>query len=153
LEFRITDVEVDGSCTAEFAEPAENGAFILVSLSVSTASEWPSELEGINVDFIPSDWSIVGPDGLTESNLETFATYSCLTNGRCFQQVGSALARTSSARLPWTAPILQACSSSVHGGTAEDLAGSGSSARGHSEEDLHEVRQSCRLVEIMTLGA
>jgi hypothetical protein len=78
LEFQITDIELDGSCTAEFAEPAENGAFIFVTLSVSTTSEWPSELEDINVDFIPDDWSIVGPDGLTESNLDTFATYSCL---------------------------------------------------------------------------
>ena len=81
LEFQVTDIEVDGTCTAEFAEPPENGSFIFVSLSVSTASNWPPDMEGINVDFIPTDWSIVGQDGLTESNLDTIATYSCLPEG------------------------------------------------------------------------
>jgi hypothetical protein len=78
LEFKITEIEVDGECTAEFADPPENEAFILVSLSISTATDWPADMRGLTVDFSPGDWSIVGPDGLTESAIDTFASYLCI---------------------------------------------------------------------------
>lgn len=78
LEFQVTDIEVDGQCTEEFAEPPENGHFLFVTISASTSSAWPAELQGLTVDFSAFDFSIIGKDGLTESSLDTIATFGCL---------------------------------------------------------------------------
>ena len=78
LEFQVTDIAVAPECSGEFAEPPENGNFLIVSLNISTATTWPTDVEGIPLDFNPNDWSVVGEDGVTESALGTAATYSCL---------------------------------------------------------------------------
>jgi len=80
-EFQVTGIELGAECTAEFAEPAENGQFLVLSISMSTGTEWPADFQGMTLDFNPNDFSVVGPDGITENNLATFATYSCLPEG------------------------------------------------------------------------
>lgn len=78
MEFRITDIEVDGECTGPYPDPPENGHFVIVSLAISTGSQWPEDWDDFTIDISASDWSVIGPDGLTQSNLDTFASYSCL---------------------------------------------------------------------------
>src|SRR5690606_36659293 len=68
MTFTVTDIEVDGGCTSGFSDPPENGHFIIVSMSIETApvSEWPAEAQGFPLLFY-DNWSIVGPDGITEN--------------------------------------------------------------------------------------
>lgn len=91
MEFTVTEIVTDGQCTAEFAEPAENGQFLFVELKISTsgASSWPEGTQGIGFDFTPHDFSIIGSDGLTEHELDTIATYGCLPDGELLpNQIG-----------------------------------------------------------------
>jgi hypothetical protein len=81
LEFKITDLEVDGDCTDPQAEP-ENGHLLFVTITASTATEWPPDVinAGVTaVSFNPSDFAIVGADDLAERDLSTDATRSCLS--------------------------------------------------------------------------
>jgi hypothetical protein len=87
LEFKITDVTVNGECTEEFAEPADNGHLIFVRIEVSTGSEWPEFMEGTTVG-LDYEWSIVGEDGLTESALDTISTYGCLPEAELLPAAG-----------------------------------------------------------------
>ncbi len=81
VEFQVTGIEVGGTCTADYVEPSENGQFLFVSLSMSTATEWPSDMQGVSLDFNPNEWSVIGADGLTENELATVSTYGCLAEG------------------------------------------------------------------------
>jgi hypothetical protein len=38
-------------------------------------------MQGMTVDFTATDFSIIGPDGITESNVDTYAASSCLPEG------------------------------------------------------------------------
>ena len=78
LEFQITAATLGGECTSEFAEDPENGKFLILDITASTATNWPADLQGMTVDFTPTDFDVIGPDGITESNLDTVSTYSCL---------------------------------------------------------------------------
>jgi hypothetical protein len=79
MEFQVTGIEVGGECSGEVAEPSENGHFLTISVSAATSSEWPAEMQGMSIDFNASDFSIVGPDGLTENaGHDTFAAFACL---------------------------------------------------------------------------
>jgi hypothetical protein len=84
LEFKVTEIEVDGECTEEFAEPPENGHMLFVTIAASTSSEWPAfvtEAGLTAVDFSSTDFTIIGADGVTEHDLATAATYGCLPEG------------------------------------------------------------------------
>lgn len=80
MTFTVTDIEVDGECTSGYADPPENGHFIIVSMSIETTpvSEWPAEAQGIPLLFY-DDWSIVGPDGITENAVTSLSTATCLS--------------------------------------------------------------------------
>lgn len=79
MQLQITGIEVDGECTGEVAEPPENGHFLTISVSAATSSEWPAELQGMLIDLGAYDFSIIGPDGLTENaDHDTFAAFACL---------------------------------------------------------------------------
>jgi hypothetical protein len=76
ITFSVDDIVVDLPCTAEFAEPAENGHLIGVKMRFSTAPELPAEEWYFTVSGY--DFTFIGSDGVTTGNLETIATYSCL---------------------------------------------------------------------------
>ena len=82
VEFQVTGIEVGGECTSDYATPPTNGQFLFVSMSMSTATEWPPEMAGVELDFNPFDWSTVGADGLTENDLTgNGSIYGCLEEG------------------------------------------------------------------------
>ena len=74
LTFTIDEIKVDAKCTEQFASKPENGHLIAVKMTIKTTAQYDP------ADFITMtgyDFSIVGPDGITESSLTTVATYSC----------------------------------------------------------------------------
>jgi hypothetical protein len=81
FEFQITDATLGGECTGEFVEPSENGKFLILDITASTATNWPADMQGMTVDFTATDFAIIGPDGITESNVDTYAGTSCLPEG------------------------------------------------------------------------
>jgi hypothetical protein len=73
--FVVDKITVNGKCTNKYAQKPEHGHFVIVEMRVETTSNLsPDEYLSIS----PSEWSIVGPDGVTESSLGTGPAYSCL---------------------------------------------------------------------------
>ena len=88
FEMQVTGIDVGAKCTEEYAEAPVNGQFMFVNIAVSTSSAWPADLEGVPLDFNPNDFTIVGPDTLTEHDLGTAPTYGCLPHGELFPIAG-----------------------------------------------------------------
>jgi hypothetical protein len=88
FEMQVTGIEVGAECTEDYAEPAENGQFMFVTIAVSTSSEWPAEMQGVPLEFNPNEFTIIGPDTLTEHDLGTAPTYGCLPQGELFPIAG-----------------------------------------------------------------
>lgn len=80
LTFAVDSIAVDAQCTERFAQPPTNGHLIVVALRVSTSPELkPQDAAGL---FNPYAFSVVGPDGVTETGLVTSSTYGCLAEGQ-----------------------------------------------------------------------
>lgn len=78
LEFRVTDITVDGECTGEYPQDPQNGKFLIVTLEAETYPEL-GEQEYVNSwDFNPYDFQIIGQDG-TRENDSVGTAYSCLS--------------------------------------------------------------------------
>lgn len=75
--FVVDAVQVDPKCTGEFSKPAERGHLVVLSFTVTTTPDYRADqLWSITAH----DFSIVGPDGVTESSLSTGPAFSCLRN-------------------------------------------------------------------------
>jgi len=74
--FTVDSIAVDPPCTG-YAQPAENGHLLVLSMRVTTADL--SSLGGTLL-ILAEDWQVIGPDGITEANLSTSAAYSCLAD-------------------------------------------------------------------------
>jgi len=86
VTFAVDTITVDPACTSDYSEPAENGHFIAAAMRVSTAS-------GVNdtlgyFDINPNSFSYIGPDGVTQTNLATFAAYACISDSEQFPSGG-----------------------------------------------------------------
>ncbi|MEU4802837.1 hypothetical protein [Actinosynnema sp. NPDC023587] len=69
--FTLDRIEVDAQC----AKPSENGHMIALTFSVDTTPL----LDPAHHWFItPQHFAIVGPDGVTDTNVATAAAYGCL---------------------------------------------------------------------------
>jgi hypothetical protein len=79
LRFAVTKITTDPKCNAPAAEYAksEHGHLVRVDLNVETAASYRHDEHWFRPDAM--QWSIQGPDGFTESNLGTFAAYSCVS--------------------------------------------------------------------------
>lgn len=73
--FVVDKITVDGACTGQFAEKPENGHFVILDIRVETT---PAMTENDGVQINPMDWSVIGPDGVTESQLSTTAAGQCV---------------------------------------------------------------------------
>lgn len=84
--FVINSITVDGQCTNEFAEKAENGHILILDVSVKTEpaladSVFPSF--GLN----PYDFKTIAPNGTTSNaDMGTMATYTCLDDSEILPQ-------------------------------------------------------------------
>ena len=73
--FVVDKITVDGRCTGEFAEQPENGHFVILDIRVETTAAM-RENDGVQIN--PMDFSVIGPDGVTESQLSTAAAGQCV---------------------------------------------------------------------------
>ncbi|NDL60181.1 hypothetical protein [Phytoactinopolyspora mesophila] len=87
LEFQVTDIEVGGQCTSDYAEASQNGHFLIVSIAASTGSELSESLYGQEVWFDSYEFSVVGADGVTENDVEGNA-YMCLASRDEMPRIG-----------------------------------------------------------------
>jgi hypothetical protein len=81
LSFTVDSVTVDPQCTSDFVQPAENGHLIAVSVRAATTPEFPTDTY---LTITPSEFRVIGADGLTKGGLDTAAAYSCLDDSERF---------------------------------------------------------------------
>ena len=81
--FTIDAITVDLPCTNEYSEPAENGHLVSIAMRAATSPDMPDDMF---LYFSPSDFKVIGADGLTVGNLGTFAAFSCLDDSEMFPQ-------------------------------------------------------------------
>jgi hypothetical protein len=66
----------DFGCTSETADPPENGHFLGLQIRVSTAPDLRDVIPVFTVS--PSEFTVIGADGITVAGLDTFAALSCV---------------------------------------------------------------------------
>lgn len=81
LTFAVDAVHVDPHCTSDYSESPKNGHFLGIDLRVSTSSSLPADSF---VSFSASDFSVIGPDGVTHTDVGDFEAYSCLADSQMF---------------------------------------------------------------------
>jgi hypothetical protein len=67
-------------CTEPYGSPPENGQMVAVSMRISTAPELATASNPY-FSVSPVEFSYIGPDNITVTNLATIATYGCLSQG------------------------------------------------------------------------
>lgn len=117
--FAIDSITPDATCTEEYSSyESENGNLTAVDMRVSTAPASLEELGYLTVS--PGDFSFIGSDGLTFTNVDTIATYGCISDSEKFPSdalnPGSQYAGTVLLDLPETSGILIYQPSSVYSG-------------------------------------
>ena len=83
VSFTVDAITVDIPCDSGFASPPANGHFIGINLRAATATDYDPNLF---VHFTPDVFHVIGPDGVTVSNVATVEAYSCLNPARVFPQ-------------------------------------------------------------------
>lgn len=76
LTYAVTGVEIDGECTDPYASTPQNGHFLVVDIEVETTANYTTDYDSLLSPY-QGDWSIVGPDGITETGLATGPSYGC----------------------------------------------------------------------------
>lgn len=77
LNYAVTSIEVDGPCPGPTI-PSTHGHLLLVGLDVQTDPAYtPGNARGILSPYGGAGWSIIGPDGITQTGLTSSATYIC----------------------------------------------------------------------------
>ncbi|RZU30475.1 hypothetical protein [Blastococcus saxobsidens] len=120
LTFAVDSITPDVQCTEDYASPPENGHLTAVQLRVATAPGVSAEDLGF-LSVSAYDWNFIGADGVTVTNLDTIATYSCLAQGALFPsdtlRPGSQYAGTLLLDLPAPSGTLVYSPSSVYDGS------------------------------------
>ena len=116
--FAIDSITPDIPCTEEYTtSDPENGHLTAVQMRLSTQAFTPDELSYLTVSS--SDFTFIGSDGLTFTNVDTIATYGCLSGSVKFPSdqlnPGSQYAGVVLLDLPQTAGTLVYKPSSVYG--------------------------------------
>jgi hypothetical protein len=81
LSFTVDAITVDDKCTSQFAEKPENGHFVVLSMTVKTSVTMDKTLFFM---ITASDFSVVGADGVTDTNLSTAGAFECLSDREQF---------------------------------------------------------------------
>ncbi|WP_299166991.1 hypothetical protein [uncultured Arthrobacter sp.] len=80
VNFSVNSITSDVQCTEEFAEPAENGLFVALDVTVQTSPEMAAP-DAFITTFEMSPWmfSAISPEGISSNaSPETFASFTCL---------------------------------------------------------------------------
>lgn len=70
----VYDTEVMTECPGEFAEPPQHGSYVVVDVAVAATDALG---EGNLLLVGPAMWTIVGPDGAVQRDMETTAAWTC----------------------------------------------------------------------------
>ena len=81
VKFVVDKITVDPKCSGGAAQQAENGHLVKLDLRAETTPELPASS---NFYIVGGDWSVVGPDGVTESEVWTMPAASCLPSKQLF---------------------------------------------------------------------
>lgn len=81
--FAIDSITPNVPCTEEYSSyDPENGNITAVQMRVSTGAFTPEDFSYLTVNS--SDFSFIGSDGLTFTNVDTIATYGCISDSLKF---------------------------------------------------------------------
>ncbi|WP_236796883.1 hypothetical protein [Amycolatopsis sp. GM8] len=82
LVLTITQLKIDGRCTAPYAQKSENGHFLFVDVSVETSPTMSSSYSANLLN--PQGFSIIGPDGITETggSLSSSPSFGCVPRSK-----------------------------------------------------------------------
>lgn len=73
VDFKVTAIEPNFTCTGEFAQESKNGNFIAISMEIQTSEA----LERYQFFVDEYHWKVIGPDGTTEND-STGNAWMCL---------------------------------------------------------------------------
>jgi hypothetical protein len=75
LDFAVTDITIN-TCDkgSPPLEAPENGSLIVIKINAATHSETVPDWGNI---FAPKNWQVIGPDGYTDLNVDTFSSFAC----------------------------------------------------------------------------
>ncbi|NYJ08627.1 hypothetical protein [Petropleomorpha daqingensis] len=74
MTFTVDAIQVDYPCSGDYPQPPENGHFVGLSMHITTAPNLPADSF---VDINATDFSFIGGDGVTVSNVDTFPAFTC----------------------------------------------------------------------------
>ena len=74
MTFTVDAIQVDYPCSGDYPQPPENGHFVGLSMHITTAPNLPADSF---VDINATDFSFIGSDGVTVSNVDTFPAFTC----------------------------------------------------------------------------
>jgi hypothetical protein len=74
LTFTVDAIQVDYPCTSDYPQASANGHFVGLSMHVTTAPNLPADSY---FDISATDFSFIGSDGVTVSNVDTFEAFTC----------------------------------------------------------------------------
>ncbi|MGY1615492.1 hypothetical protein ACI797_01980 [Geodermatophilus sp. SYSU D00691] len=74
LTFTVDEIVADYTCTGDLPEPAENGHFVALRMTVETAPNLPPDAY---YDISAYEFSFIGGDGVTFTEVDTFAAFIC----------------------------------------------------------------------------
>jgi hypothetical protein len=81
--FAIDSISPDVPCTEEYSSyDPENGHITAVQMRLATQAFTPDDFSYLTVSS--SDFSFIGSDGLTFTNVDTMATYGCIADSKKF---------------------------------------------------------------------
>jgi hypothetical protein len=82
VTFTLDRIEVNPKCTGKYARQSgskpERGHFVALTFTVKTTEKFAADQALFTIN--PYDFSVVGPDGLTETMSPGSSTYECLPN-------------------------------------------------------------------------
>jgi hypothetical protein len=74
MTFTVDAIQVDYPCSGDYPQPPENGHFVGLSMHITTAPNLPADSF---VDISATDFTFIGSDGVTVSNVDTFPAFTC----------------------------------------------------------------------------
>ncbi|WP_436492252.1 hypothetical protein [Actinokineospora sp. HUAS TT18] len=85
FSFTLDSMSMTGTCDKNYgsftdSSKPEHGNFLVLDISVTTAADLDPMVGGFALN--PNSFSTIGPDGVTETDLATMATYSCFSDDR-----------------------------------------------------------------------
>ena len=77
VTFQVTKIEPNFKCTDQYASASENGNFIAITMDITTSKDL-ADSPSKNLYVSGSAFKVIGPDGTTENDSSSGASYGCI---------------------------------------------------------------------------